>query len=93
MKFFNRHENMGLETLQEIGKINNAVIVIDGIGMMGLSNYLFGLYDGYNYTEDIMNHKETKIFKDANPEMYSRLLKVLDEINTYPEVDQSELIY
>jgi hypothetical protein len=49
-----------------------------------LENYLYGLFDGYDYTPFILNSEDFKNIKDK--ELTDRVTKILDEVNKYPRV-------
>ena len=54
MKYFNRHECMKRETLSSISKVITDLFGIDGISpFCGISNMLYGLYDGFDYSDKI----------------------------------------
>ena len=64
MKYFNRHECMKRETLSSISKVISDLFLIDGISPFGgISNMLYGLYDGFDYSDKIRSHKEMEIIK------------------------------
>lgn len=75
---FNRHQNMSVETLSEIGDIIGEV---RWDSSFDLSNMLFGLYDGYLY-EELLPLAE----KELDSELYNRIHSVLGVISNYPKL-------
>ena len=75
---FNRHENMSMTTLSEIGDIIGEV---RWDSSFDLSNMLFGLYDGYLY-EELLPLAE----KELDSELYNRIYGVLVVISNYPKL-------
>lgn len=96
MKYFNRHASMGMETLKEIGAIQNEFFEEPiyqaskdlEIDLWGLRNFLCGLYDGYDYTDQIKEDKGYKLIKLIAPEVAERIDKVLKEIEGYEKFDE-----
>ena len=75
---FNRHENMSMETLSEIGDIIGEV---RWDSSFDLSNMLFGLYDGYMYDE-LLPIAE----KELDSNLSERIKSVLNVISNYPKL-------
>jgi hypothetical protein len=76
---FDRHANMNVETLREIGNIINEAFIE---ASFDLSNMLYGLYDGYLY-ESLLPVAETEV--DSN--LYNRIQKVVKIISNYPKIN------
>ena len=77
---FDRHANMNVETLREIGNIiNNAFIEAS----FDLTNMLYGLYDGYLY-DDLLSVARKEL---SNTE-YTRVKKVVSVIKKYPKINR-----
>ena len=73
---FDRHANMSQELRTEILKLTTDVMMEDG--SHSLINRLYGLFDGYFYT-DILTKAE-----GLSSETVNRLTKVVDIVKTYP---------
>lgn len=80
---FNRHESMSDETRSEILQVIRTISFSD-VASFKLENYLYGLFDGYDYTPFILNSEDFKNIKDK--ELTDRVTKILDEVNKYPRV-------
>jgi len=80
---FNRHESMSDETRSEILQVIRTLSFSD-VASFKLENYLYGLFDGYDYTPFILNSEDFKNIKDK--ELTDRVTKILDEVNKYPRV-------
>jgi len=76
---FDRHANMNVETLREIGNILNEVFIE---ASFNLSNMLYGLYDGYLY-DDLLSVAQEEL---SNTE-YARVKKVVSIIKKYPKIN------
>ena len=80
---FDRHESMNDETRSEILQVIRTLSFSDESSFK-LENYLYGLFDGYDYTTFILNSEDFKNIKDK--ELTDRVTKILDEVNKYPRV-------
>ena len=86
MKYFNRHECMKRETLSSISKVISDLFLIDGISPFGgISNMLYGLYDGFDYSDKIRSHKEMETIKEQRMDLYEKILNICKDIDTYPK--------
>jgi hypothetical protein len=88
IKRFNRHENMSNETRIEILFIIREMITIDG-KTFNLENMLYGLFDGYDYSDTIMESEELKMVTSQNPELAIRIAKICGVIDSYPKYEES----
>ena len=77
---FDRHANMNVETLREIGNILNEVFIE---ASFNLTNMLYGLYDGYLY-DDLLSVAQTEL---SNTE-YARVKKVVSIVKKYPKINR-----
>lgn len=80
MKYFDRHKNMSSQTFHQIGLI----LKQDELSHQ-LENYMYGLLDGFNYSEEILQHAEMQKLKKVQPVIYASIVKILEEVNLYPE--------
>jgi len=83
--FFNRHESMSSETRSEIMDLTTELMIADG-NYGNLINYLYGAFDGYDYSERVLNSDDLKFMKSA--ELAIRLHKVFATIKQYPRTEQ-----
>jgi len=94
MKYFNRHECMKRETLSSITKVIGDLFLVDGVSPFGgVSNMLYGLYDGFDYSDKIRSHKEMEIIKLQRVDLYEKILNICKEIDTYPKHDQDVTVH
>ena len=88
MKYFNRQDQMGTDILKEIGRIKEQLFFIEGVNAFGtLSNYLAGLYDGYNYEEKVFQTDCIKVIKETKPDLYTDIVDLFDVVNEYSEIE------
>jgi hypothetical protein len=73
---FDRHANMSVETLREIGDIIGEVDFNTGFDLM---NMLYGLYDGFLYDDLLEVARGAKI----NKALYNRIKNVVSVIKNY----------
>ncbi len=73
---FDRHANMSVETLREIGDIIGEVDFNIGFDLM---NMLYGLYDGFLYDDLLEVARDAKI----NKALYNRIKNVVSVIKNY----------
>ena len=94
MKYFNRHECMKRETLSSISKVISDLFLIDGISRFGgISNMLYGLYDGFDYSDKIRSHEEMVIIKEQRMDIYKNILNICKDIDTYPKHDYDVTVH
>ena len=76
---FNRHENMSMETLREIGDI----LMEEGRweASFDVVNMIYGLYDGYLY-DDLLSTAKGELSEG----IFNRLKKVVNIIKKYPKI-------
>ena len=80
---FNRHENMNEETLSEILTLIREVRFAEDFDRsFELENMLYGLFDGYLYTD-----LQVLALEILPTELASRVCKVYDICNRYPKVE------
>ena len=94
MKYFNRHECMKRETLNSISKVITDLFGIDGISPFGgISNMLYGLYDGFDYSDKIRSHEEMEIIKEQRIDLYENILNICKDIDTYPKHEHDVTVH
>lgn len=84
--FFNRHESMSSETLKEIMDLTTELMIADG-NYGTFINYLYGAFDGYDYSERVLNSDDLRFMKSAD--LAIRLHKVFTTIKQYPRTEQN----
>jgi hypothetical protein len=72
---FDRHANMSVETLREIG---NIIGEVNFNVSFDLTNMLYGLYDGYLY-DDLLSEAR----KELDNVLYNRVENVVSVIKNY----------
>ena len=88
MKYFNRHECMGKETLRSIGEATTELFGVDGVSPFGgVGNMLYGLYDGFDYADEIRLSEDMKVIKRENIDLYEKILTICKDIDTYPKYE------
>jgi len=94
MKYFNRHECMGKETLRSIGEATMDLFSVDGVSPFGgVGNMLYGLYDGFDYSDKIRSHEDMNIIKRENLDLYEKILNICKDIDTYPKHDHDVTVH
>ena len=77
---------MKRETLSSISKVISDLFLIDGISPFGgISNMLYGLYDGFDYSDKIRSHEEMETIKEQRMDLYEKILNICKDIDTYPK--------
>lgn len=85
MTRFDRHENMSPEVLTEVSKIITAYFETNSVSSFGeLSNYTYGLYDGFLYKNEILESVEFNDLREEDHELTQRILNVISEVEKYP---------
>ena len=88
MKYFNRHECMGIDTLKKIGEVTMELFLVDGISPFGgVGNMLYGLYDGFDYADEIRLSEDMKVIKREKLDLYEKILNICKDIDTYPKYE------
>ena len=66
---------MGKETLRSIGEATTELFSVDGISPFGgVGNMLYGLYDGFDYSDKIRSHEDMNIIKSEKMDLYEKIL-------------------
>ena len=94
MKYFNRHECMSKETLRSIGEATTELFGIDGVRPFGgVGNMLYGLYDGFDYSDKIRSHKDMETIKSQKMGLYEKILNICKDIDTYPKHEHDVTVH
>jgi hypothetical protein len=75
---FNRHEQMDSETREEI-----LDVVSEPNTPRGLVNYLYGLFDGYDYSKTANFKKEMEVLKSKDSRLHDRVIEIYKKIDNY----------
>ena len=84
IKKFNRHECMDENTMDSIQNAISAFRKVSGVGAFGVLNMLYGLYDGFNYADAIMDHDEMQVVKGQNRSLYDLIASICETVKSYP---------
>lgn len=87
MKYFNRHTEMQPQTLRSIMDSINGVMLSEEKDTFELINMLYGLFDGFDYTEKILVDPIMKSLKKSNPDIHTKITETCEEIKGYPKFD------
>ena len=90
MKYFKRYENMTRETMDLIQMCKSELFLIEGVDSFGsISNMLAGLYDGFDYSEDILKDAEMAIIKDKSVLLPYSLEVICKTVAKYPKTNEN----
>ena len=79
---------MGKETLKSIGEATMDLFLVDGVSPFGgVGNMLYGLYDGFDYSDKIRSYEDMKVIKSENIDLYGKILTICKDIDTYPKYE------
>jgi len=84
IKKFNRHECMDENMMDSIQNAIFAFRKVPGVGAFGVLNMLYGLYDGFNYADAIMDHSEMQVVKGQNRSLYDLIAYICETAKNYP---------
>jgi hypothetical protein len=57
-------------------------------GFGGFTNYLYGMFDGFDYTKTKHFQEELAKIKKADPKFHSKIMRIVEEIQSYPTTEQ-----
>jgi len=82
---FNRHENMSSETrgliLEAIGELATCPL---GPSTFIVENWLFGSFDGYDYSEYAITSTELASITEVDPTLGNKIKEIFTLIGSYP---------
>ena len=83
ISYFNRYNQMDQETHD---KVHNCItdLICMNIDTWNLTNWMFGFFDGYDYTEQIIFSRDLAIVTDINPELGAEISVICGIIEKYP---------
>ena len=82
---FDRHESMDTTTLSDIMSVIRNLIDCD-FPTHQLENYLYGAFDGYDYSEIVLDSQVLKDVKCVNPELGVQISNIFTKIKNYPRI-------
>ena len=86
--YFDRHDSMTPETRREILDIQRELISVDCVLM---ENWLYGLFDGYDYSGTDRFIPEVRKIADQNPQLAVRILELYKIVQGYPMIAQPKI--
>jgi len=87
---FNRHENMSSETQKLILEtINDVALCHLGHSTFVVENWLFGSFDGYDYSEYAISSTELASITEVDPALGAKITEIFTLINSYPTLIHS----
>ncbi len=99
-KYFDRHACMTEETMDliqmcktELFGIQRADDSTRTLGFGSVANMLSGLYDGFDYADDIRNHQEMQVIKGQSPLLQFTIQKICETVDSYPKTKKNEMVY
>ena len=84
MQYFNRHKHMSAETRSSILEAITELYSIDG-ETFSISNMLYGLFDGFDYSLKISTSESINIIFKQNLDLYTKIMKICLDIQKYPK--------
>jgi hypothetical protein len=83
ISYFNRYKHMNSEVIDEIHNCTSDLICMD-IDTWNLTNWMFGFFDGYDYTEQIIFSRDLALVTHINPELGAKISTICGIIEKYP---------
>lgn len=86
--YFDRHANMDSATRELILKtIDNLKLCPLGSSVSNMENWLYGAFDGYNYSSIAMYSKELENIKKVDTELWAHIAEIFGTIARYPKIE------
>lgn len=87
--FFNRHESMNSETRSTIlDAINDLYECPLGHSTSTIQNWLYGSFDGYDYSAVAIESHELQSVTEQDPELGKQILEIFNMIGKYPRTNE-----
>lgn len=87
--FFNRHENMDSETRRMIlDTINDLCTCPLGPSTFTMENWLYGAFDGYDYSEVAIYSHELASITQVDSELGAKISEIYGIIEKYPRTKE-----
>ncbi len=85
---------MDKNTLKKISLCIQSLLHIDGVSAFGgVGNMLYGLFDGFDYSEQIQAHKDMEVIKKSSAETWNLITTICKTIDTYPKSNTDVTIH
>ena len=85
IRLFDRHQSMSSETLSSIFDAIKELANCD-CPTHQIENMLFGFFDGYDYTEEMLKSSQLSEVAEENPGLHTDLLEICKVVKTYPTI-------
>ncbi len=86
MQYFDRHEHMSSTTRRTILEIINELLLVDNLKSPFMyQNMFYGLFDGFDYSDQIHMDPDIFVIEKQNKELYGKILNVVKAIKSYPK--------
>jgi len=88
--YFNRRKSMDSETRETLLKIIRKICCVqtnDGKFFYSLENYLYGLYDGYNYFLTDGFKKEIRLLMNIDVNLAKEIINIYNIVNNYEKTE------
>ena len=87
--YFNRHESMNSETRSIIlDTINDLYDCPLGHSTSTIQNWLFGSFDGYDYSTIAMESHELASIKEEDSQLFEKILQIFNMIEKYERTNE-----
>lgn len=87
--YFNRHESMDSETRHRVLDLISDIRIIENCNTFNVENMLYGLFDGYDYSELIESDKLIQQFKDGgNSGLVDEIFAITAIVKSYPRTKE-----
>lgn len=84
---FNRHKHMDSDTLKRIQDLITDLVIIENCNANPIVNMLYGAFDGYDYSEQILQHELlTQLEDGGNVHIANNIVDLAYTIKTYPKL-------
>ncbi len=84
---FDRHENMDSETLSMVMKTIKELSYSDlSESINGMENWLYGTFDGYNYSKTTEFKDELSFIFENDSELGDKISSIFSIIEKYPRI-------
>jgi hypothetical protein len=85
--FFNRHESIDSYMMDKIRGAIKELFMLD-VKTSTIENYLYGVYDGYDYSEIALDSKELLDIAFVSPQLGIQITEIFATIKNYPRTSE-----
>jgi len=85
---FDRHANMDAQTREKILELIQALTLLSarkGVETFSTKNFLYGFFDGYDYSNILPENEEAQEIKEKDFDLYLKILGVCYIVSKYPD--------